>query len=188
MKVISVWNEKGGVGKSTIAFHLAGAAVAKGLSVLLIDKDAPQNSCYDMAQDGHVSFEVVTEQPETKPNVDIVVVDMAPGVEKLPRGHFIVFPYEPSRLAWSKARIHLPRLNQIGKVIRVISKVDTRKSAHQAMATKHKAAGAKQVTLWSVYENATNEGRTIFDPALNSADKISKARNEINLILDEVMK
>ena len=187
MKVISVWNEKGGVGKSTIAFHLAGAAVAKGLRVLLIDEDSPQNSCYEMAQDGHVSFDVVTEQPKTRPDVDIVIIDMAPGVDKLPRGN-IVFPYEPSRLAWSKARIHLPRINQIGKVVRVISKVDTRKSTHQALATKHKAAGAKQVTYWSVYENATNEGRTIFDPALNSADKISKARNEINLIFDEVMK
>jgi chromosome partitioning protein len=39
MQVITLLNEKGGVGKTTLAVHLAMAAAAKGLRVMLIDAD-----------------------------------------------------------------------------------------------------------------------------------------------------
>ena len=38
-KVFAVTSEKGGVGKSTLAVHLAGALAERGLSVALIDED-----------------------------------------------------------------------------------------------------------------------------------------------------
>lgn len=43
MKTISIISQKGGAGKTTLAVNLAGAAVAKGLSVIIIDLD-PQTS------------------------------------------------------------------------------------------------------------------------------------------------
>lgn len=39
MKILSVANQKGGVGKSTLSVHLAYASLEKGLRVLLVDMD-----------------------------------------------------------------------------------------------------------------------------------------------------
>lgn len=42
MKTISVFNNKGGVGKTTLTFHLAHALAEQGFRTLLIDLD-PQS-------------------------------------------------------------------------------------------------------------------------------------------------
>lgn len=43
MKIISVFNNKGGVGKTTLTYHLAHALVAQGKKVLLVDADPQCN-------------------------------------------------------------------------------------------------------------------------------------------------
>ncbi|MBX8834209.1 ParA family protein [Enterobacter sp. Y17] len=43
MKIISVFNNKGGVGKSTLTYHLGAALAEKGKKVLLIDLDPQSN-------------------------------------------------------------------------------------------------------------------------------------------------
>ena len=42
MTVIAVCNQKGGSGKTTLAINLAGAFVADGMAVLLLDMDPPR--------------------------------------------------------------------------------------------------------------------------------------------------
>lgn len=52
MKTISVFNNKGGVGKTTLTFHLAHALAEQGLRTLLIDLDPQCNlTIYGMDQD-----------------------------------------------------------------------------------------------------------------------------------------
>ncbi len=59
MKVISVINHKGGVGKTTLVFNLAYGLVARGYKVLCIDTD-PQGSlsdCFGFAEEDYTILE-----------------------------------------------------------------------------------------------------------------------------------
>lgn len=50
-QVLSICNHKGGVGKSTTTYHLARAAVRRGLSVLVIDADPQGNVSTTLAKE-----------------------------------------------------------------------------------------------------------------------------------------
>ncbi len=77
--VIAVTSEKGGVGKSTLAVHLAGAIAERGLKVTLIDEDGRVGSSTGWARRGPgLPFEVL-EPDEVKPrsvrDLDALIID-----------------------------------------------------------------------------------------------------------------
>lgn len=106
--MISVLNQKGGAGKTTIATHLARAFQLGGSQVLLIDSD-PQGSARDWAA-------VNAEQPVSvvgidRPTierdlksvaaVDFAIIDGAPqlhemAVSAVKASHFVLIPVQPS--------------------------------------------------------------------------------------------
>jgi chromosome partitioning protein len=83
-KVIAVTSEKGGVGKSTLAVHLAGALTDRGLSAVLIDEDGRIGSSLRWSRRGAglglpgLDFPVLTPD-EVKPRrlaqADAVLID-----------------------------------------------------------------------------------------------------------------
>ena len=110
MKVISILNQKGGVGKTTLAVHIATGLALKKKRVLLIDAD-PQGSALDWAaaRNGDPLFPVVglpkasihKELPSIAAGYDIVLIDGPPRVYDVARSaimasDMILIPVQPS--------------------------------------------------------------------------------------------
>lgn len=82
-RVIAITSEKGGVGKSTLAIHLAGAFRERGLEVLLADEDGRVGSAERWAERGARAgyvwpFPVIAAEhlrPKLVQGLDLLVID-----------------------------------------------------------------------------------------------------------------
>lgn len=108
MPVISVLNQKGGAGKTTIATHLATALRLAGRRTVLIDSD-PQGSARDWAavREEHPLAVVGIDRPTIERDIralapaDYFVIDGAPqaadlAVSAIKASDFILIPVQPS--------------------------------------------------------------------------------------------
>lgn len=121
--IVALLNQKGGVGKTTLALHLAGAWAADQHSVLLVDAD-PQGSALDWAEqrarEGHPHrFGVIGLPRETlhreldglARGVTHVVIDGPPRVTGIARSALVaadavIVPVQPSPLdGWASAEM-----------------------------------------------------------------------------------
>ena len=111
--IVALLNQKGGVGKTTLALHLAGAWALQGRRILLVDAD-PQGSALDWsalrAERGAPRlFGVIglardtlhRELPDLARGVDHVIVDGPPRVAALLRSallgaDLVLIPAQPS--------------------------------------------------------------------------------------------
>jgi len=55
MRIVTVTNQKGGVGKTTLVCHLALAGVERGLRTLVVDLDTQGNASTMLARDASVA-------------------------------------------------------------------------------------------------------------------------------------
>lgn len=120
MFVTAVLNQKGGVGKTTVATHLATALLFEGLNSMLVNSD-PQDSALDWAsvRTNHPLPVVTIDNPtalerdvrRTLAHMDMVVIDGAPSIDKLAisaikTADLIIIPVQPSPYdIWATAEL-----------------------------------------------------------------------------------
>ena len=109
--VIALSNSKGGVGKSTIAVHLAVWLAEQGRRVVLVDSDVQNSSSVWLKEAApqietiqlHTAEDVVAKLPEISANFEFVVADGPAGLSEVTRAilclsDMALFPCGPSIL------------------------------------------------------------------------------------------
>lgn len=201
MKVITVASQKGGAGKTTLAVHLAVAAIKRGQKVRILDGD-PQGSAGVWASVRGDTDLVRPIQPRQladalqlakKERIGLVIIDAPPAAgpesaDLIALADLVLIPVRPSvfDLAAAQKTINLVKLDQSSALL-VISAAPLR-APEIAMAREALAGSGVPVAKTIIHDRrpfsrAIQTGRSVaeFEPD-------GKAAQEIDALLLEVLK
>jgi chromosome partitioning protein len=188
MHFISVWNPKGGQGKSTIALNLCAAATVEfGLKCLLIDDD-PQGTSMAFYQNGRLPFAVIPDVPNERPDADLVMIDHRAGDWDIPQPQVILMPTRAGREQFRTYSTAAKRAEDAGKtVLTVLTEWNSQRKQERELAEYLEGQGAFSIPATGVFTKASENYRTIFDEEMGTAYKIKARRDEFKRILGRLM-
>jgi chromosome partitioning protein len=206
--ILALLNQKGGVGKTTLATHIAGELAMQGQSVILLDAD-PQGSSLDWAQRrqqnglarlfGAVGLARETlhqEAPELARRADHIVIDGPPRIAALARSALlaadrVLIPVQPSPYdVWAsaemvalirEAQVFRPSLRAAFVINRRISRTVIGREARGALADQPLSAMLSEIRQRVVFADSVAAGQLACELAPESA-----AAREITALVHEL--
>lgn len=204
--IISLLNQKGGVGKTTLAVHLATALAHRGKRVLMVDAD-PQGSALDWAasREGETSFPVIglpkatlhKELPKLAADYDFLVIDGAPRVYDVARSaimasNLVLIPVQPSPYdVWAAKEIvdlitdvkpFKENLKSVFVINRKIVKTAIGRDVTEALSEYEVPVLKAQVCQRVSFAESAGQGQTVLE-----TEPESLASQEIEALTTEVM-
>lgn len=206
--IVALLDQKGGVGKTTLALHLAGEWARTGSRVTLIDAD-PQGSALDWSQQraregcpwlfgvvGLARDTLHREAPELARDVDHVVIDGPPRVAGLMRSallatDLVLIPVQPSPFdGWAsaemlalltEARIYRPELAARFVLNRCGARTVIARETAETLADHDPPLLAATIGQRVVFADAAQSGRLA-----SEIDADSSAAREIAALAAEI--
>lgn len=212
MRIVSVAQQKGGEGKSTLTIHLAAALAASGSRVLVVDVDPQQSSAWWFEHGPEFAFDLAADTDVANLSrlrelpYDVVLVDTPGSLHDLPVltavldvSDFVVLPSKASALSIAPlTRTLNEHVIPRGLPYRVLAnKVDPRqvdgRGYRDALGLYELLDGAGYehfrsfLREYKVYEDAAGEGMSILDFPASYSRATAKAQTDLSAVTAELL-